>query len=323
MLMKEGFPMVKCVDPRHCHVALLVGGASGEREVSLASGDGARQALEEAGFRVTVLDPAVKNDLKALIDGSFDVAFICLHGKYGEDGTLQGLLEMIGLPYIGSGVWSSSLAIDKAKSKVFYKMFDIPVPPSITLHAGVPFDIDDLLSGLGEHCVVKPATEGSALGVFIVEGKDEIQKAIEKVWEFDDEILVERYIDGKELTVAVVGNEDPRALPIIEIVPVNEFYDYESKYTPGASQHICPARLSDETTELVQELAVKAHLALDCSGVSRSDFILDNDGACWILETNTIPGMTGTSLLPDAACAAGISFAELCTMLIGFALEKR
>ena len=134
---------------------------------------------------------------------------------------------------------------------------------------------------------------------------------------------MERYIDGKELTVAVVGNEDPRALPIIEIVPVNEFYDYESKYTPGASQHICPARLSDETTELVQELAVKAHLALDCSGVSRSDFILDNDGACWILETNTIPGMTGTSLLPDAACAAGISFAELCTMLIGFALEKR
>ena len=315
--------MVKCVDPRHCHVALLVGGASGEREVSLASGDGARQALEEAGFRVTVLDPAVKNDLKALIDGSFDVAFICLHGKYGEDGTLQGLLEMIGLPYIGSGVWSSSLAIDKAKSKVFYKMFDIPVPPSITLHAGVPFDIDDLLSGLGEHCVVKPATEGSALGVFIVEGKDEIQKAIQKVWEFDDEILVERYIDGKELTVAVIGNEDPRALPIIEIVPVNEFYDYESKYTPGASQHICPARLSDETTELVQELAVKAHLALDCSGVSRSDFILDNDGACWILETNTIPGMTGTSLLPDAARAAGISFAELCTMLIGFALEKR
>ncbi|RDB58790.1 D-alanine--D-alanine ligase [Gordonibacter sp. 28C] len=315
--------MVECVDPRHCHVALLVGGASGEREVSLASGDGARQALEEAGFRVTVLDPAVKNDLKALIDGSFDVAFICLHGKYGEDGTLQGLLEMIGLPYIGSGVWSSSLAIDKAKSKVFYKMFDIPVPPSITLHANAPFNIDDLLGDLGEHCVVKPATEGSALGVFIVEGKDEIQKAIEKVWEFDDEILVERYIDGKELTVAVIGNEDPRALPIIEIVPVNEFYDYESKYTPGASQHICPARLSDETTELVQELAVKAHLALDCSGVSRSDFILDNDGACWILETNTIPGMTGTSLLPDAARAAGISFAELCTMLIGFALEKR
>lgn len=315
--------MVECVDPRHCHVALLVGGASGEREVSLASGDGARHALEEAGYNVTVLDPSVKTDLKTLIDGDFDVAFICLHGKYGEDGTLQGLLEMIGLPYIGSGVWSSSLAIDKAKSKVFYQMSDIPVPPSITLYADNQVDIDSLVDDLGDHCVVKPATEGSALGVFIVEGKDEIQEAIEKVWDFDDEILVEKYVEGKELTVAVIGNEDPRALPIIEIVPVNEFYDYESKYTPGASQHICPARLSDETTQRVQELAVKAHLALGCSGVSRSDFILDNDGTCWILETNTIPGMTGTSLLPDAARAAGISFAQLCTMLIGYALEKK
>lgn len=315
--------MVACVDPQHCHVALLVGGISGEREVSLASGEGAHQALTEAGFRVTVLDPADKEDLKKLIDGGFDVAFICLHGKYGEDGTLQGMLEMIGLPYIGSGVWSSALAMDKVKSKVFYQAAGIPTPPSVTLRSVNPADIDMIVDSLGEHCVVKPATEGSALGVFIVDERKALQEAIEKVRELDNEILIERYIKGKELTVAVIGNDDPRALPIIEIVPVNDFYDYEAKYKPGASQHLCPAPLSEETTKQIQEMAVKAHKALDCAGVSRSDFILDDEGKWWILETNTIPGMTDTSLLPDAARADGISFPELCTMLIEFTLEKK
>ena len=315
--------MVACVDPQHCHVALLVGGISGEREVSLASGEGAHQALAEAGFQVTVLDPADKEDLKKLIDGGFDVAFICLHGKYGEDGTLQGMLEMIGLPYIGSGVWSSALAMDKVKSKVFYQAAGIPTPPSVTLRYANPADIDMIVDSLGEHCVVKPATEGSALGVFIVDERKALQEAIERVRELDNEILIERYIKGKELTVAVIGNDDPRALPIIEIVPVNDFYDYEAKYKPGASQHLCPAPLSEETTKQIQEMAVKAHKVLACAGVSRSDFILDDEGKWWILETNTIPGMTGTSLLPDAARADGISFPELCTMLIEFALEKK
>jgi len=315
--------MVACVDPQHCHVALLVGGISGEREVSLASGEGAHQALAEAGFQVTVLDPADKEDLKKLIDGGFDVAFICLHGKYGEDGTLQGMLEMIGLPYIGSGVWSSALAMDKVKSKVFYQAAGIPTPPSVTLRSANPADIDMIVDSLGEHCVVKPATEGSALGVFIVDERKALQEAIERVRELDNEILIERYIKGKELTVAVIGNDDPRALPIIEIVPVNDFYDYEAKYKPGASQHLCPAPLSEETTKQIQEMAVKAHKVLACAGVSRSDFILDDEGKWWILETNTNPGMTGTSLLPDAARADGISFPELCTMLIEFALEKK
>ncbi|MEG2477246.1 MAG: D-alanine--D-alanine ligase [Gordonibacter sp.] len=314
--------MGDCIEPQHCHVALLVGGVSGEREVSLASGVGARQALEEAGFSVTVLDPANKEDLKVLIDGKFDVAFICLHGKFGEDGTLQGLLEMIGLPYIGSGVWSSALAMDKAKSKIFYDLAGISTPPSITLTSTSSVKAVDIVGQLGNHCVVKPATEGSALGVFIVEGEDAISESIEKVFELDNLVLIERYISGKELTVAVIGNENPEALPIIEIVPVNEFYDYESKYVPGASQHLCPAPLSDEVTRRIQQMAVEAHGVLECKGVSRSDFILDDEGTSWILETNTIPGMTGTSLLPDAARAAGISFPELCTMLVRFALEK-
>lgn len=213
-----------------CRVALLAGGKSGEREVSLASAEGAREALEEAGYTVTQLDPADKEDLKRLIDGPFDVAFLCLHGKYGEDGTVQGLLETIGLPYIGSGVWSSALAMDKVKSKLYYEQAGIPTPPSVPLQKGGSYDVDSIVEKLGTHCVVKPGTEGSALGVFIVEGAAAIGEAIEKAFDIDSEVLVERYIKGKELTVAVIGDAEVEALPIIEIVPKSDFYDFESKY---------------------------------------------------------------------------------------------
>lgn len=315
--------MSDCFDPRNCRVALLAGGKSGEREISLASGAGAREALSEAGFDVTVLDPAESADLKRLIDEPFDVAFLCLHGKHGEDGTIQGLLEMIGLPYTGSGVWSSALAMDKAKAKLYYDRAGISTPPSVTLHAGDEAHATSIVDKIGTHCVVKPGTEGSALGVFIVNGAVEVEEAIKKAFEIDTEVLIERYVRGTELTVAVIGDDELEALPIIKIVPTSEFYDFNSKYAPGGSQHICPAPLDDETTAMVKDLAIRAHRALSCSGMSRSDFILDDEGTCWILETNTIPGMTGTSLLPDAARAAGISFPELCTRLIKFALHIR
>ena len=289
----------------------------------MASGAGAREALGEAGFDVTVLDPAESVDLKRLIDEPFDVAFLCLHGKHGEDGTIQGLLEMIGLPYTGSGVWSSALAMDKAKAKLYYDQAGIFTPPSVTLHAGEEAHAASIIDKIGTHCVVKPGTEGSALGVFIVNGAVEVEDAIKKAFELDTEVLIERYVEGTELTVAVIGDDELEALPIIKIVPTSEFYDFNSKYAPGGSQHICPAPLDDETTAMVKDLAIRAHRALSCSGMSRSDFILDDEGICWILETNTIPGMTGTSLLPDAARAAGISFPELCTRLIKFALHVR
>lgn len=314
--------MPESFDPRQWRVALLAGGKSGEREISLASGNGARAALEEAGFDVTVLDPAENADLKRLIDGPFDVAFLCLHGKYGEDGTMQGLLEIIGLPYTGSGVWSSALAMDKPKAKLYYERAGIPTPPSITLHIGDEYDTRSITDQIGPHCVVKPGTEGSALGVFIVDNLASLGEAIERAFELDDEILIERYIKGTELTVAVLGDDEHvEALPIIEIVPASEFYDYESKYAPGGSKHICPAPLTSSMTSMVEELAIRAHRALSCKGVSRSDFIVEDNGSCWILETNTIPGMTGTSLLPDAARAAGISFPELCTRLVRIALQ--
>ena len=311
---------MSAIQPSDCKVALLAGGSSGEREISLLSGKGAEEALRSAGFDPVFLDPSSKEDLKRLMEGDFDVAFICLHGKGGEDGLIQGFLETIGLPYTGSGVQSSAIAIDKAKAKVLYSENGLPTPSSVVISKNA-YSPEDVTKIVGAPCVVKPSTEGSALGVYIALAEEDIAPAIDKAFKIDDEILVEDYITGVEITVAVLGNEDPQALPVIEIVPVNHFYDFESKYAPGGSQHICPARLDSELTQKVQDLAVKAHQALGCRGVSRTDMIVDINGDPWILETNTIPGMTSTSLLPDAARAAGVSFPELCTKLIDMALE--
>ena len=313
---------MKSWKPEELRVALLAGGASDEREISLASGRGAGEALRAAGFSVTEFDPASKKDLQALIEGNYDVAFLCMHGKMGEDGTLQGFLEMLGLPYTGSGVWSSALAMDKVKSKLFYERAGIQTPRSVTLKTPTDMTAEEIVAAVGEACVVKPATEGSALGVYIVNGVDEVDAAVKKAFELDTSVLVETFVKGTELTIAVIGNEELEALPVIEIVPRNEFYDFESKYAPGGSQHVCPAPLDEDATERVQGMAKAAHRALECSGVSRSDFIMDESGAFWILETNTLPGMTETSLLPDAGRAAGIEFPELCTRLVEYALEK-
>lgn len=314
--------MLQAIEPSSISVALLAGGASGERDISLASGAGAREALEEAGFCVTMLDPVVKSDLVRLITGNFDVAFICLHGRYGEDGTIQGMLDLLGVPYIGSGVWSSAIAIDKAKSKLFYQKNGINTPQSVLLNKGDAFDAAAILEKVGLPCVVKPASAGSALGVHIIADREKFDEALESVFTIDDEAIVETYVKGIELTVSVIGNDDPFSLPVIEIVPKNEFYDFESKYAPGGSRHICPARLDEKQTRQVQDIAIAAHRALGCRGVSRTDIIMDDAGVSWVLETNTLPGMTSTSLLPDAARVAGYSFPELCTLLIQFAFEK-
>ena len=312
--------METAFDPRNCKVALLSGGTSGEREISIASGKSTFKALVDSGFQITNLDPANKEDLKTLIDGDFDVAFLVLHGRKGEDGVIQGFLELIDLPYTGSGVWASSTAMNKARSKVFYQQEGIPTPQSVTIFKDVHPDPSEVIELVGEKCVVKPSTEGSSLGVFIVEGEEQLATAMIDVFKYDDQALVERYVKGRELTVAVLGNDDPVALPVIEIVPKNDSYDFESKYQPGGSEHICPANLPEEITLKVQDYAKRAHKALSCAGVSRSDFLVEEDGSCWILETNTLPGMTSTSLLPDAARAVGISFEELCVLMVKNAL---
>lgn len=315
--------MTSALNPSECKVALLCGGRSGERQISLASGEGAKGALEEAGFPVTVLDPAEPEDLKALVDGGFDVAFLCTHGRYGEDGTLQGFLELIDIPYTGSGVWGSALAINKSKAKIFYSNAGLHTPDSVTVFRGQDVDVPSIVSVVGEHCVVKAASEGSTLGIFIAENEDQIGPAIEQAFDYDSEVVVERYVKGDEFTIAVMGNDDPEALPVVQIIPQNGFYDFEAKYAPGGSEHLCPAPIPESLTHSLQEQAVVAHKALGCRGVSRTDFIVDDSGTCWVLETNTLPGMTKTSLLPDAGRAAGMSFPQICTKLIELALEDK
>lgn len=313
--------MAVTIDPHNTSVALLAGGKSGEREVSLVSGRAVRDALETAGFSVTWIDPADKKDLVKLIEGDFDVAFLALHGKFGEDGTIQGMLEMIGLPYTGPNVWSSSTAIDKAKTKVVYERVGVPTPRSVLLKSPDEMTAEQIVADFGSSCVVKAATEGSALGVYLCDGLEAIQQALEQVFEIDDKAIVETLVRGDEYTVGVLGTKDPQALPVIQIIPINEFYDFESKYAEGGSKHVCPAPLPDELTKRAQEIALLAHQGLECDGVSRTDLLLDEEGNFWALETNTIPGMTPTSLLPDAARSIGMSFTDLCVNLIADALD--
>ena len=312
----KGYKMTKLV--------LLKGGKSGEREISLLSGDACAAALRRRGFDVVEIDPAEQGFTKKIESAKPDVVFIALHGRDGEDGCIQGMCEVVGIPYTGPGVLASALAMDKCKAKTFYIASGLPTPHSMTLLKNEDYNIKDIVGTVGEKSVVKPAHEGSALGVSIVNTPSELDDAINKAFELDDEILVERFVEGTEVTVAVLGNDNPQALPVIEIVPKEscEFYDFEAKYAAGGSTHIIPARLSDELTQNCQRIALSAHKALGCRGVSRSDLIIDASGTCWLLETNTIPGMTETSLLPDAAREVGIEFDELCELLVNFALEE-
>ena len=246
-----------------------------------------------------------------------------MHGRGGEDGSLQGFLQTIGLPYTGSGVLASALAMNKGKAKLCYEQAGLPTPPAMTVRKGVSYDLDAIIEHLGSHCVVKAIHEGSTIGIYMAEGKDALEDAIQSAFDHDDEVLIERYVKGPEFTIVVLGGSEPEAMPIIQIIPANEFYDFESKYAPGGSQHICPAPLDDAIAETMQAYAVAAHKSLGCSGVSRTDFILDEAARPWILETNTLPGMTETSLLPDAARAAGIPFPALCERLIDYAFEAK
>lgn len=311
------------IKPDEIRVALLMGGRSAEREVSLNTGAQVAAALEACGFDVVEIDTGDDEFIAQLQTSEADVAFICLHGRFGEDGTVQGLCELMELPYVGSGVLASALAMDKVMSKHFYACAGISTPDYMVLHKGEEFDSETIGGLLGDKTVVKPANEGSAIGVTIAHDLAELPAAIGLALKYDRTVLIERFVAGVEVTVGVLGNEHPFALPTLEIVPEHEFYDYESKYQPGMSRHIIPARVSDAARAECERLSIEAHKALGCRGMSRSDLIVTADGKCLLLETNTIPGMTPTSLLPDAARAAGIEFPQLCEKLIELALEPR
>jgi len=303
------------------YVAVLMGGRSAEREVSLHTGEQVAAALGQTGHRVTEIDTGESGFIAKLAELSPEVAFICLHGRFGEDGTVQGLLELLEIPYVGSGVLASALAMDKVMSKHFFAAAGIPSPTYVALDAGRPYDVDDITGRVGPRTVVKPANEGSAIGVTIAHAPDELPAAIEEAFRHDDSVLVEAFVAGVEVTVGVLGNDELTALPTLEIVPEHEFYDYESKYVPGMSAHIIPARVDEHIREECTRLSIEAHRALKCRGMSRTDTIVAEDGRVYVLEVNTIPGMTSTSLLPDAARAAGIEFPELCATLVRLALE--
>lgn len=311
------------IKPDEIRVALLMGGRSAEREVSLNTGAQVSAALVRAGFDVVEIDTGSDEFVAELAGTEANVVFICLHGRFGEDGTVQGLCELLELPYVGSGVLASALAMDKVTSKLLFVHHGLPTPDYVSLRRGEAYDVERISARLGDKTVVKPANEGSSVGMSIVSGSADLSEAIEKAFKHDRSVLVERFVAGKEVTVGVLGNEDPRPLPTLEVVPKHEFYDYESKYVPGMSEHIIPARVSKAAREECQRLSVAAHAALGCRGMSRADTIVTEDGSVLLLEVNTIPGMTKTSLLPDAARHAGIEFPELCRRLVELALEPK
>ena len=305
------------------NLALLSGGISSEREVSLNSGDQVFEALDKEKYRITRYDP--KTDLGKLVQDApeIDAALIILHGPYGEDGTVQGLLELLGIPYQGSGVMGSAVAMNKVATKKMYALAGVPTPAYIVVSQGDVITPGDVEGRIGFPVVVKPAEAGSSVGMSIVKDKDMLTPAMEKAFEHGRTILLEAYIEGIELTAGVVGNETLEALPLIEIVPNAEyaFFDYEAKYTPGKTEEICPARIDDAITEKAQTLAKMAHQALFCEGYSRTDMILKGKDL-YILETNTIPGMTATSLLPQAAQVGGMTFTVLLDRLIALGIER-
>jgi D-alanine-D-alanine ligase len=360
-------------------VGILFGGASDEREISLASGLMIAENLPKDRYEVRLLDtlalmarhPALSPELRdkahalqtskplrslpppdlssamrdqveraeslarsaqeALAgedDKGIDVAFLALHGKYGEDGTIQGFLELSGTPYTGSGVLASALAMDKVMAKRVLLAEGIPVPRGVHLtSADLVRDASGAIAGANAllPAVVKPSKQGSSVGMSLVDAKEAMETAVRMALQHDDEVLVEERIFGREITVGVLGTpggNGAEALPVVEIVPKRAFFDYKAKYDPDQCDEICPARIPDETRDMVQALAVRAHRALSCRGYSRTDMILGPRGPV-VLEVNTLPGMTMNSLLPKAAKAAGIPFGELLHRIVSLALEPK
>ncbi|MEN8190480.1 MAG: D-alanine--D-alanine ligase [Thermodesulfobacteriota bacterium] len=306
-------------------VALLAGGKSGEREVSLKGAAGFLEAIDRTRFEVLQYDPATDLAKLAADSGKIDVAFILLHGLYGEDGTVQGFLDLLGIPYQGSGVLGSAIAMNKHLSKELYRQNGLPVADWVMARPEDMKSSRRILERLDLPLVIKPACEGSSLGMSIAETEDELMDGITEAFRYDSEVMVEQFIRGRELTCGVLGNEELTPLPLVEIIPGEEyrFFDYEAKYQPGASTEICPAEVDDEIRDLAMKYGVEAHKVLRLRGYSRTDMILDEQGRLYLLETNTIPGMTPTSLLPQAAAEYGLGFSKLIERLLELAVEKK
>ncbi len=286
-------------------IAVLMGGDSAEREVSLKSGNAVLTALKSLGADVVPLD-IQGHAIRQLMDTDFDIAFIALHGRGGEDGTIQGVLEWLNKPYTGSGVMASALAMDKWRTKLIWQASGIPTPGAFLLDQFS--DWDSIMQELGGNAIVKPAREGSSIGMRRVHTADELRNSFLFASQYDDLVLVERWVEGNEFTVAIVDDE---ALPVIQLKTSHEFYDYDAKYQSNDTQYLLPCGLSAEKEDEIKELALNAYRILGCQGWGRIDVMQDADGNFALLEANTSPGMTDHSLVPMAAKAKGVDFPAL------------
>jgi D-alanine-D-alanine ligase len=368
---------------RRIRVGVLAGGASAERQISLATGIEIAEHLPRERYDVVLIDPLalmannpqltadqrahaqalaeragvieqlperdrrelpaglqqqIEQAATALVPATsalvpangaerpIDVVFVAMHGKWGEDGTIQGMLELLGIPYVGSGVLASALAMDKVMAKAILAARGMDVPRGFDLDAARAADqpgVERAAADIGYPLVVKPVAQGSSFGVKLVDGADQLSAAIDEALTYDERILVEERLNGTELTVGVIGSDaELTALPVIEIVTQRSFFDYRAKYDPELTDEICPARIPDELAAQAQDVARRAHRLLGCRDLSRTDMIATPDGRLAVLEVNTIPGMTANSLLPKAARVAGIPFGELCSRLVEWALAR-
>ena len=304
-------------------VAILAGGKSPEREICLGSGKQIEASIDRNKYEAYLLDVESNETLIELIKAPPDIAFLALHGQYGEDGTIQGLLEYINVPYTGCDILASAIAISKIFTKRLYIESNIPTPLFFAYEKG-DFNYSKAeadIEKLGYPVIIKANRLGSTIGTNKVNEPSQLKEAFDKSFEMDKWVLAEQFIKGTELSVGVIGNRELTALPVIEIVPKSGFFDYHAKYTTGASEEIVPARISEKHTKMAQQIAIKAHKALGCFGISRTDIILTGD-EMHVLETNTCPGFTENSLIPKSARAAGINMTELISKLLEWALER-
>jgi len=298
-------------------IAVLSGGTSAEREVSLNSGAAVLAGLREGGVNAHQVDPK-ETDLTRLKEMGFAKVFIALHGRGGEDGTLQGLLDIIGLPYTGSGVMASAISMDKLRSKLLWQGAGLPVAPWVALtrrefEQGLDASVADRIAALGLPVIVKPSREGSSVGMSKVDEAGDISSALALAFQHDEEVLIEKWLSGPEFTVAMLGEE---ILPSIRIQPAGTFYDYEAKYLSDETQYFCPSGLEAEREAILNALVLKAWQVLGCRGWGRIDVMQDSDGQFYLLEANTSPGMTSHSLVPMAARQAGMSFSQLVVRIL-------
>jgi D-alanine-D-alanine ligase len=299
-------------------IGVLAGGTSAEREVSLKSGNAVYKALLGRGYNAVFID-ASDNICEDLKRERVEIAFIVLHGGHGENGAIQGLLEVMGIPYTGSGVMASAIAMDKEASKKIFLHHNIPAAPFAVIEKdNSESQILNLKSQIEMPWVVKPAAEGSSIGVNIVKNEAELDNALNDAFNYGKKIIIEKYIKGKEIQIGILGT---RALGGVEVRPSKEFYSYEAKYTPGLTEYILPPQINDSEYQILKTTAHKAHNALGCKGATRVDFILSESGEPYILEVNTIPGMTETSLLPKIAGLSGMEFTDLIEAMLELTIK--